>query len=87
MWLITNDWCGMACAFATYLIVASVYVGFIRIGIWDWIQEGDPRAIFHFTFFQFSCVMIFWSHWKCMTTQPGILPIKIDTLDFEKLPA
>lgn len=35
MWLVTNDWCGLACAMITYIIVIVVYIGFIRIGIWD----------------------------------------------------
>lgn len=40
MWLITNDWCGMGCAIATYLIVVVVYIGFIRIGIHEGLQDG-----------------------------------------------
>ena len=29
--------------------------------------------------------MIFWSHFKCMCTEPGVLPKNYDTLAFSKL--
>ena len=29
--------------------------------------------------------MIFWSHFKCMTTEPGVLPKNYDTLSFKKM--
>jgi hypothetical protein len=74
MWLVTNDCCGLACALLTYVIVVTVYLGFVRVGIWEMLQEGDPKAYIHWFIFQILCFMIFWSHFKCMTTQPGILP-------------
>ena len=74
MWLVTNDWCGLACAGMTYFIVVFVYFGFIRIGIWEQLVEGDYKAYLHFVIFQYHCYLIFWSHWKCMTSEPGILP-------------
>lgn len=30
--------------------------------------------------------MIFWSHWKCMTTEPGCLPKDKKTLTFKLIP-
>ena len=63
-----------------------VYIGFIRIGIWEQIHDEDPRAILHFAFFQVVCFLIFWTHFKCMTTQPGILSPSIQTLRYSKLP-
>ena len=76
MWLITSDCCGLACAIFTYIIVMFVYWGFIRIGIWEGIMGGDVRVLLHYIVFQFNCVMIFWTHWKCMTSEPGVLPKK-----------
>ena len=29
--------------------------------------------------------MIFWSHFKCMTSEPGVLPKNYDTLAFSKM--
>ena len=29
--------------------------------------------------------MIYWSHFKCMTTDPGVLPKGYDELDFSKM--
>mgnify|MGYP006907118134 CR=1 FL=1 len=29
--------------------------------------------------------MIYWSHFKCMTTEPGVLPKDYDELDFSKM--
>ena len=51
MWLVTNDWCGLACAACTYFIVVFVYFGFIRIGIWEQLVEGDNKAYLHFIVF------------------------------------
>ena len=74
MWLILNDWCGLMCAIFTYLIVAIVYWGFIRIGIWENMLNGEISVMIHYIIFQFNCIMIFWCHWKCMTSDPGSLP-------------
>lgn len=51
MWLVLNDYCGIGCAIFTYFIVVAVYCGFIRIGIWERIQNGDLSAYVHFTIF------------------------------------
>ena len=87
MWLVLNDMCGLVCAIITYGIVTAVYVGFIRIGIWEGIQESDPVAFLHFVVFQSCCFMIFWSHFKCMTTEPGVLEKNAEVLEFQKLPS
>lgn len=87
MWIILNDWCGMACGVLTYFIVVFVYLGFIRIGVWDEYLEGQVSVYIHFVIFQTFCFMIFWSHFKCMTTQPGILPPNIEKLRYDRLPA
>lgn len=42
-------------------------------------------AILHLVVFQYHCLMIFWSHFKCMTTEPGVLPKNYDTLSFKKI--
>lgn len=72
-------WCviecaGCICAVLTYLIVLTVQVGFFRIGLYDRLLDGDWTAYLHSIIFQYHCVMIFWSHFKCMTTEPGCLP-------------
>ena len=51
MWLILNDVCGLVCVVFTYLVVIVVYLGFIRIGIWEQIQAGDIKALIHFSIF------------------------------------
>ena len=80
MWIVLNDLCGLACALVTYFIVVSVYLGFIRIGIWEGLVSGHLSALLHFLFFQATCFMIFWSHFKCMTSEPGILPRNVNEL-------
>ena len=85
MWLIT-DCCGIVCAAFTYFIVVSVYWGFVRIGVWDEIREGSFMAILQFLIFQYHCFLIFMSHFKCMTTDPGCLPKEIESLNFHKIP-
>ena len=85
MWLILEE-CGVICAIFTYFIVIFVYWGFIRVGIWEEIQEGSLWAIINFIIFQYHCVLIFMSHFKCMTTEPGVLPKDTEVLDFHKLP-
>mmetsp|Transcript_41861 Transcript_41861/g.64051 ORF Transcript_41861/g.64051 Transcript_41861/m.64051 type:complete len:116 (-) Transcript_41861:1129-1476(-) len=86
MWLILEE-CGVVCAIFTYFIVTSVYLGFIRIGIWEDVQEGNHWTYLpHLIVFQYNCFMIFMSHFKCMTTEPGLLPKDTDVLRFSKLP-
>ena len=86
MWIILNDWCGLACAIGTYLVVTSVYWGFIRIGIWEGIKTGDLKSLLHFIIFQYHCFLIFWSHFKTMTSEPGVIPRNVDVLIYQKLP-
>ncbi len=83
-------WCvielgGNLCALLTYVIVLVVQVGFIRIGIWEELLDGSYPAFAHLIVFQYHCAMIFWSHFKCMTTEPGILPKDCDKILFKKL--
>jgi hypothetical protein len=86
MWIVLTDWCGLVCALVTYGIVVSVYLGFIRIGIWEGICTGDLKSMLHFLVFQYHCFLIFWSHFKTMTTEPGVLPRNVDELYYERLP-
>lgn len=83
MWLVIE--CGGAiCSLLTYVIVLTVQVGFMRIGIWEEALQGDTMALIHFVIFQYHCALIFWSHFKCMTTEPGILPMQ-EELDYTKM--
>ena len=84
MWLIV-ECAGSICAFLTYVIVLTVTVGMIRVGIWEGLIQGDPKAWIHLIVFEYHCLMIFWSHFKCMTTEPGVLPKNYDTLSFSKM--
>ena len=84
MWLIV-ECAGSICAFLTYIIVLTVQVGMIRVGIWEGLLQGDPKSFLHLLVFQYHCFMIFWSHFKCMTSEPGVLPKNYDTLSFSKM--
>ena len=86
MWLILEE-CGAVCAVFTYFVVVFVYFGFVRVGIWEEVLAGDIKALLHFGVFQYHCFMIFLSHFKCMTTEPGVLPKDHEVLQFTKLPA
>ena len=67
MWLIIELW-GAVCAIFTYFTVAFVYLGFVRIGIWEKYHDGETSWIYHLAIFQFNCFMIYMCHFKCMTT-------------------
>lgn len=84
MWLILDD-CGGICALITYFIVVAVYFGFVRVGIWEEMHSQPWLAVLHFIIFQYNCFMIFMSHFKCMTTEPGVLPKERDGLQFKLL--
>ena len=85
-WFILNDWSGLLCAGITYLVVIFVYFGFIRIGIWEDMLKGHISAFIHFAIFQYHCFMIFWCHFKTMTTEPGCIDKNIEILNFNDLP-
>ena len=85
MWFIYNDEAGLICSAITYLIVLTVQVGMIRIALWEGLLQGEIPSIVNLFVFQYHCAMIFWSHFKCMTTQPGVLPKNYDTLSIGKV--
>ena len=84
MWLVIET-AGIICGILTYFIVLAVQVAFIRVGIWEGLQQGTTSAYLNFLVFQYHCVMIFWSHLKCMTTEPGLLPKEYEELDFNRV--
>ena len=84
MWLVI-ECSGVICGLLTYVIVLTVQIAFIRIGIWEGLQEGTQSSYLNFLIFQYHCAMIFWSHLKCMTTDPGVLPKDYDELDFKRV--
>ncbi len=86
LWLIFEG-AGVVCAFLTYVIVLTVQIGMIRVGVWEGMMKGELWAFINLAVFQYHCVMIFWSHFKCMTTEPGVLPKNYDTLSFKKMSA
>ena len=85
MWIVFEE-CGVACATVTYFVVVFVYFGFVRVGIWEEALAGEWQALIHFVVFQYHCFMIFLSHFKCMTTEPGLIPKETEELEFDKLP-
>lgn len=84
MWLVCEG-AGAVCAILTYVIVLTVQIGMIRVGLWEGLVVGDTKAFLHLIVFQYHCALIFWSHFKCMTTQPGVLPKNYDSLDISKI--
>ena len=50
IWIIT-ECAGVICASLTYIIVFTVTIGMIRVGIWEDLIKGEPRAIFHLVVF------------------------------------
>lgn len=75
----------MICSVMTYAIVLTVGVGFLRVGIWEALLAGEFTAYLHLIVFQYHCTLIFWSHFKCMTTEPGVLPLEVEELNFQQL--
>ena len=59
----------------------------MRIGIWDSLMEREQWAYNNLIVFCVTCFLIFWSHFKCMTTEPGCIPKKLQTLNYMGLPA
>jgi len=79
MWFVV-ECCGLACVVITYLTVIIVQIGVVRVGIWDDLLAGEKGAYIHFAIFMYHCFMIFASHFKCMTSEPGILPKNVEKL-------
>ena len=84
MWLVI-ECAGLVCALLTYVIVLTVQIGMIRVGVWEGLRKGELSAIIHLVVFQYHCIMIYWSHFKCMTTEPGVLPKNYNTLSISKI--
>ena len=84
MWLVVET-AGVVCGALTYIIVLTVQVGMIRVGVWEGLLAGELKAWLHLAIFQYHCAMIFCCHFKCMTTEPGVLPMNYTTLSFKKI--
>ena len=84
MWLVI-ECARLVCALLTYVIVLTVQIGMIRVGVWEGLRKGELSAIIHLVVFQYHCIMIYWSHFKCMTTEPGVLPKNYNTLSISKI--
>ena len=76
---------GMTCCFFTYVVVLVVQWGMMKIGLWEGLISGNPWSYLHLAVFQYHCALIFISHVKCMTTQPGCLPRDISQLNFREM--
>ena len=63
IWFIIES-AGLVCTIMTYSIVLTVMVGFIRVGIWEGLLDGDYYSYLHLAVFQYHCALIFWSHFK-----------------------
>lgn len=49
-------------------------------------MEQEQWAYINLIVFMATCFLIFWCHFKCMTTEPGCIPKKLMTLDYVGLP-
>ena len=83
-------WCiwecaGTICACLTYIIVLTVSIGMVRVGVWEGLLKGERWAFINLMVFQYHTTMIFWSHFKCMTSEPGVLPKNYDSLSISKI--
>ena len=88
--MLKSVWCiwecaGTICAFLTYVVVLTVTIGMVRVGIWEGLLKGEPWAFINLAIFQYHCTMIYWSHFKCMTSEPGVLPKNYDSLSITKI--
>jgi len=84
MWFVVEP-CGIVCVILTYSIVLIVEYSFVRVGVWDGLMEGELWAFLNLTVFMWNVTLIFGSHFKCMTTEPGFLPRDKEELDHRKL--
>lgn len=82
MWLIVET-AGLVCGSLTYFIVFFVQLGFIRIGVWEGMQAGNWWDYAHFCIFQYHVALIYFSHFRCMTTEPGVIPKNYEELDIK----
>ena len=76
---------GAVCGLITPIVVLTVTMGMIRVGIWEGLMKGEWKSFVHLIVFQYHCIMIYWSHVKCMMTEPGVLPKNYNTLAFSKI--
>ena len=86
MWFIW-DGCGIACVIFVYLILIMVDAAVIRVGLWEELSTNPAAAGINITIFQLILLLILWSHFKCMVTDPGALPKNYDTLELNLLPS
>ena len=86
-WLVLSDPCGLVCIAITYFVVLFVNFVTVRHIVLPWFfyapldSRGKPRGynvdyrtgLLQIIAFEATIVMIFWSHLKCMLTNPGTL--------------
>lgn len=69
------DPCGIVCVILAYAIVLFVDYSFIQIGLSTELSNGDAVTIIHLCIMQIIVIFIFWTHIKCMLSDPGVLPM------------
>ena len=70
MWF-NCDPCGLVAVLIGYATIACVYASVYLFVLKQGIENGDLSALIQISLFSLIVIMIFWTHIKTMTTQPG----------------
>ena len=72
-----RDCAGIFCSsFAIMLTLFGTYAMIFGSILPSYSNEITLGSLFHCTLFSFLSFMALWSHWKCMTTDPGLFAKK-----------
>lgn len=86
MWCIYWDPCGIFAVLITYATIGCVYAGMLFLVSAEGLTNGDMLHQLNFGFFTITCILVVWSHFKCMTTNPGCVPKGVKKLSYKRLP-
>lgn len=77
----TNDKCGIFIIIIVYILMFKIYFFTVIHAMGDGIAAGRVSDIINVIFLTLFMLLALYSHFRCMTTNPGFLPKGYETLD------
>ena len=86
MWCVYWDPCALFAVLISYITMGCVYAGMFYLVSREPMLDGNLMHTINFGVFNVSIVLIVWSHFKCMTTNPGCVPKSVKKLSYKRMP-
>ena len=81
-----RDPVGVCLAALVYVFIAAIYLFTVAHAMGSGLAQGDAGDVINAVLLTGVVAMAVFSHFQCMTTNPGFLPLNYEALDETNLP-